>query len=249
MNGRVYDPKLGRFLQADPFVQAPKDTQSLNRYTYVNNNPLSYTDPTGYFLSKLWKKWIRPLAAIALTIWQPWGTKLWATMLTGGLAGWITTGNLKGALIGAFSAGVFKGIGSKFTSLAESGKYSAELLRAGKILAHGIAGGTMSMLNGGKFGHGFWSAGFTQAFAPAIDDIDVGNLGISAKRTIAAAVVGGTASELSGGKFANGAVTGAFSRAFNDEVHKKLALRARHQVEDYIDEFIGSNPDTQTSPS
>lgn len=38
MNGRIYDPKLGRFLEADPTVQAPNDTQSYNRYAYVRNN-------------------------------------------------------------------------------------------------------------------------------------------------------------------------------------------------------------------
>lgn len=48
MNGRVYDPELGRFLSPDPFVQAPRNTQSYNRYSYVFNNPLSFTDPTGY---------------------------------------------------------------------------------------------------------------------------------------------------------------------------------------------------------
>ncbi|MCS4308915.1 RHS repeat-associated protein [Rheinheimera pacifica] len=48
MGGRIYDPELGRFIQADPIVQDPRDAQSLNRYTYVFNNPLSYTDPTGY---------------------------------------------------------------------------------------------------------------------------------------------------------------------------------------------------------
>ena len=37
MNGRIYDPTLGRFLQADPFVQAPDNSQSYNRYTYVLN--------------------------------------------------------------------------------------------------------------------------------------------------------------------------------------------------------------------
>jgi len=51
MNGRIYDPKLGRFLQADPIVQAPKNSQNLNRYSYVLNNPLSYSDPSGYFVS------------------------------------------------------------------------------------------------------------------------------------------------------------------------------------------------------
>ncbi|WP_372723245.1 RHS repeat-associated core domain-containing protein, partial [Immundisolibacter sp.] len=53
MNGRVYDPTLGRFLSADPYVQFPETTQGLNRYTYVNNNPLSLTDPSGYFFKSL----------------------------------------------------------------------------------------------------------------------------------------------------------------------------------------------------
>jgi RHS repeat-associated protein len=47
MNGRVQDAITGRFLSADPYVQNPS-TQSYNRYSYVNNNPLSYTDPTGF---------------------------------------------------------------------------------------------------------------------------------------------------------------------------------------------------------
>jgi RHS repeat-associated protein len=47
MNGRVYDPKLGRFLSVDPVFQFPTNTQSLNPYTYVLNTPLSMTDPTG----------------------------------------------------------------------------------------------------------------------------------------------------------------------------------------------------------
>ncbi len=48
MNGRVYDPELGRFLSPDPLVQAPGNSQSWNRYSYVFNSPLSYTDPSGY---------------------------------------------------------------------------------------------------------------------------------------------------------------------------------------------------------
>jgi RHS repeat-associated protein len=54
MNGRVYDPSLGRFLSADPNVQDPSDLQSYNRYSYALNNPLKYTDPTGFFWSQLW---------------------------------------------------------------------------------------------------------------------------------------------------------------------------------------------------
>ena len=47
MNARLYDPALHRFLQPDNFVQDPFNTQNFNRYGYVLNNPLLYTDPTG----------------------------------------------------------------------------------------------------------------------------------------------------------------------------------------------------------
>ena len=48
LNGRVYDPAIGRFMSADPFIQAPYRSQSLNRYSYTWNNPLNQTDPSGY---------------------------------------------------------------------------------------------------------------------------------------------------------------------------------------------------------
>ncbi len=57
MNGRIYDAVLGRFLSADPQIQAPGNLQSYNRYSYTLNNPLRYDDPSGYgWLSKKWKQ-------------------------------------------------------------------------------------------------------------------------------------------------------------------------------------------------
>jgi len=50
MNGRLYDPLVGRFLSPDPYVQMPDYTQNLNRYSYALNNPLRYTDPDGEFI-------------------------------------------------------------------------------------------------------------------------------------------------------------------------------------------------------
>jgi RHS repeat-associated protein len=46
MNGRVYDYNVGRFMSVDPFVHA--GSQGLNPYSYIMNNPLAGTDPSGY---------------------------------------------------------------------------------------------------------------------------------------------------------------------------------------------------------
>lgn len=48
MNGRVYDPRAARFISPDPFIDGAGHTQGWNRYAYVKNNPLSFTDPTGF---------------------------------------------------------------------------------------------------------------------------------------------------------------------------------------------------------
>jgi RHS repeat-associated protein len=48
MNGRVQDAITGRFLSPDPTIPDPGFTQSFNRYSYVNNNPLSFIDPSGF---------------------------------------------------------------------------------------------------------------------------------------------------------------------------------------------------------
>ncbi len=48
MGDRWYDPALGRFISPDPIVPNSQDPQSWNRYSYVLNNPVKYTDPTGH---------------------------------------------------------------------------------------------------------------------------------------------------------------------------------------------------------
>lgn len=55
MRVRIYDQVLGRFMQADPFIQAPTSTQNYNRYSYILNNIMSYMDPSGYFFKKLFR--------------------------------------------------------------------------------------------------------------------------------------------------------------------------------------------------
>jgi len=44
MNGRAFDYNLGRFLSVDPIIQFPENSQSLNPYSYILNNPMSGTE-------------------------------------------------------------------------------------------------------------------------------------------------------------------------------------------------------------
>ena len=61
MNGRLYDPRLHRFLQPDNNLQEPYNTQNYNRYGYVLNNPLKYTDPSGEFT---WSDFVAGVAIV-----------------------------------------------------------------------------------------------------------------------------------------------------------------------------------------
>jgi hypothetical protein len=134
----------------------------------------------------------------------------------------VQSGTLKGGLQGAFSAAIFFGIGSYFdqansaSSWARTGDKLNSIGRVSKIVAHGAAGGIMSDLQGGKFAHGFASAGFSEAAGPLTEGIQSDFL-----RGAAHALIGGSASSLSGGKFANGAVTGAMSFAFGSMARRK----------------------------
>ncbi|MYK28567.1 MAG: RHS repeat-associated core domain-containing protein, partial [Gammaproteobacteria bacterium] len=208
MNGRLYDPHLGRFLRADPFVQFPANLQSHNRYSYALNNPLAYTDPSGYFLKGL----LRPLASIAISVWLP-GAGIWtgtglfaangigAVAASGFIAGAVGSGTLKGAVFGAFNAAALNGLGG----VPFGGDLGGVAVRSA---TYGFVGGVMGVLQSGRFGHGFLSAFATQAAAGRIGALEYERL-----RVAAAAALGGTVSAATGGKFANGAATAAFARS------------------------------------
>ena len=62
MNGRLYDPLMGRMFSPDPYIMGADNTQGYNRYTYALNNPLSYTDPSGEFV------WYVPIIYAAVNV-------------------------------------------------------------------------------------------------------------------------------------------------------------------------------------
>jgi len=198
MNGRIYDARLARFLSADPFIQDNANSQAYNRYSYVSNNPLAATDPSGYFLSKLFKsigkffkKFGKQILSFVITVigyvLAPY-TGGMSIYLAGMVNGFIS-GGWKGAMFAALSAGA--GGGGIFG-----------------VVAQAAIGCASAAAGGGSCQAGALSAGFSAA---AGSFVNVGNdfFAGMAKN----AVIGGTASVIGGGKFANGAMSSAFGYA------------------------------------
>ncbi|MDC7718483.1 RHS repeat-associated core domain-containing protein [Vogesella sp. DC21W] len=147
MNARIYDPLLGRFLSPDPVIDGVDNMQGYNRYAYVSNNPLSYSDPSGNF------KW-RPVLAIAAAVAVPWAaTQIYglSTITAGALGGFtsgaISTGRLSGALQGGATGAMFAQVGN---------------VTAGQpvknIIGHSVAGCASAVMGDGDCGRGAVSA-------------------------------------------------------------------------------------------
>ena len=134
MNGRLYDPKVHRFLQPDNYVQDPLNTQNYNRYGYCLNNPLKFTNPTGEnWWDRNWKSVVTAVAAVATAVVivlslgtaTPLVVALWAGAGAGFVGGAVGTalngGNfgesLVAGLVGA-AAGAFFGVGGAYISAA-----------------------------------------------------------------------------------------------------------------------------------
>jgi RHS repeat-associated protein len=222
MRGRVYDPSLSRFLSADPNIRAPSNAQSLNRYAYVENNPLTFTDPSGYVLNGF-THWLADhyslLFSIAITAAfsdGAFGLDGEYAALAGGFASGLVAGNgsLKSGLIGADFGLLNYGVGETFGEVNESGVMSGSQAGpyVGKIVFHGVLGGMQAGFSGQRFGSGFLAGAAQAAGAPFIR-------GSEPLKVAEAAAIGGTASVIGGGKFDNGAITAAFAQAYNDSIH------------------------------
>ncbi len=201
MNGRMYDPVLGRFLSPDNYVQMPTSAQSFNRYSYCLNNPLKYTDTSGELFG-----------IDDLLIFN------------------IATSAYISAVCGAFNAsmngenafgGAFRGVGSSLLSSIGSygvgewfghglGSLSKELARG---FAHGIVSGTANCINGGSFSSGFVSGAISSwggSASKALGTSLWASIGLSTIR-------GALSSELAGGSWVGGALNGLMIGALNHE--------------------------------
>ena len=204
MNGRVYDPEIGVFLSADPLVQFPHSTQGLNRYAYVGNNPLSYTDPSGHLIFSL--------IAAAIIMKAKAHIAWYAAMAIAAAGGYLDTGSLKAGILAGLSAGLAYGVGQYIGNQTFASAFSEAFARAA---THGLVQGALGAAQGGKFGSAAL-AGFTSSIlGPTADGGGYSLTNSQLGDVIQSAIVGGTASKIGGGKFANGAMTGAFVQALN----------------------------------
>lgn len=221
MDGRMYDPVLGRFLSPDPLMQASDFTQGLNRYSYCLNNPLSLIDPSGYsWFSKNWKSIIGAVVGITVAaITAGSGSGVGVAIMAGaagGAAGALTGALLNGANIGQIAkstlTGGLIGAASGFLNLgAGDGTFLESLFK------HTFSEGWLEGIQGGNAFHGFIMGAVSCTSGSGISTYCDSWSPIAQLATIS--VLSGTISEIGGGKFANGAATGAFLYLFNDMMH------------------------------
>lgn len=256
MNGRIYDPKLHRFLQPDNFVQDTYNTQNYNRYGYCLNNPFKYTDPSGEEL----------VSAILIGA----GVGLAAYFVANIVNGQPITlrGALTATFVGALSGAVTFGIGEWTKTIS-----TFALKATTQALAHGVFQGTLSGIQGGGFWSGFASGSLSSIASSLYAGVGPdqagwhGLAGCSALNTntgmiIFGSVMGGAGSALTGGNFWKGAITGLIVSGLNHTLHNSFEQGKRKDenlglAEDIakkygydVDEvkiFLDENPFTLTS--
>jgi hypothetical protein len=195
--------------------------QSLNRYSYVLNNPLSYSDPSGFFFKSIF----RAVKKFIKKIWKPVVATI-AGLAIGVVTFGIGTALGFGALGTAILSGAGFGFGSAFASSLVNGGNIGNALKAGlkggliggaiaglnfgvgnldkiahpfihlasKTITNGVVQGFQNMAQGGRFEHGFMTE-------------IMGQIGGKLRSMLAA----GTASAIGGGKFSNGVASNSFS--------------------------------------
>jgi RHS repeat-associated protein len=215
MNGRVYDPMTARFISADPMVEAPMNSQSYNRYSYIVNSPLNATDPSGYcFICKAakstndtWNHWGNSIAgtlnhwgdvirtdpqanliatvAVAVITQDYVGAGTWQGAAAGGFAGGMTSSG------GDLDAGL-KGAATALMYFQVGSTWRAETNLAGNVAGHAAVGCISATMSGGDCGAGAVSAGIADYASHSMPTVVNGGL---AMETAYVAVVGGTAFE------------------------------------------------------
>lgn len=219
MNGRLYDPTLRRFLNADENIQDMFNTQNYNKYGYVMNNPLLYNDPSGEFFFAflgVWAFWQAVIigAAIGLASYTV------GLAVTGNIGMWSLGGALRATLFGAVSGAATYGIGSIFT--AATNTFGNALLQAG---AHSVSQGVLSMMQGQNFLSsiigGMVGSLAASGWGAMMKGVGLGQFSQNVYGMVTFSTLsGGVGAELAGGNFWKGAIAGGIVAGLNHAMHK-----------------------------
>ena len=226
MNGRAYDPLVGRMISADPTVPDPINAQAWNRYSYVGNDPLAFTDPSGFswlssffhsvanFFSHNWRAVVQTVITAVLSM-TPLGPVLAAAAsaaIVTGLSGGNLGQMLRAGALAAATAIAFAGVNLVAPAQALESSFNP-LVYAENVGGSALVGCASSAASGGSCASGAAAAAVSAGLAPVTNSVFKNaktDIGERIGGTIVQATVGGLASVAGGGKFANGAVTGAF---------------------------------------
>jgi RHS repeat-associated protein len=197
MNGRIYDPELGRFLSPDPVVQIPEYSQNFNRYSYVLNNPLNATDPSGFsFISKAFSK----IGSFIKENWRTIVTVVVGVVLVatgiGASIFWGLHGLTGAGLVGMHASVVYAGIGAVTGTIM--GGLNAALAGGdlGDVLRGAVVGGINGAITGGVL-NGLESSATT--------------FGDGLVLAAGHGILGGSTNVAMGGKFQDGFLSSAIS--------------------------------------
>ena len=204
-NARLYDPAIGIFISPDTIIPDPYDPQTLNRYAYCRNNPLSYVDPDGHF---------GILASIAV------GAVIGA-ISAGAQSDWDPGAMITGAMIGGVSGAVGFGAGS-WAFGAAGGEGASALLASGIVggAAGGATGGGLSAaVYGGNVGQGILKGAGLGAIAGGVT---MGLINFEIPNAIAAGIGGFASGIMDGG--IGGGLEGALYSFAGTVLHNSLTI-------------------------
>ena len=263
MNGRAYDPLVGRMISADPTVPDPINAQAWNRYSYVGNDPLAFTDPSGFswlssffhsvanFFSQNWRAVVQTVitAVLSMTPLGPFLAAAAGAAIVTGLSGGNLGQMLRAGAIAAATAFAFSVVGGATNAVAGQPFSLTDHLTpqidspeyAFNIAGHAAVGCLSSVASGGSCKSGALSGGAAAAATPLVNTVfsPKGSLGDFVGGAAASGVVGGLASVAGGGKFANGAITGAFGYLFNNCAGDPLACSSADAKDLYVGAMAG----------
>ena len=216
MNGRIYDPVIGRFISADPFINGDADLQGYNRYSYVRNNPLTLVDPSGYFFKRIFRSVRKVFKKVARAVKKTVKAvgdfidkhkvtilSVGVGILTGGIGAALAgSGTILGVSAGVIGSGFGAGFGAATTASLLNGASLGDALKAG--LGNGLIGAATA---------GFL-AKINQVTPDWVDNFkNQAGQRIPLKQRVfnqlgrmgSRAIVNGAAAELRGGEFRNAA--------------------------------------------